>query len=120
MVSPPISDGRGCAPHHPGLGGTPRPPVLDAGERKSTVWRLDSRWKRDTAKPRSLGCGASRGLEGQDERSPCNLSLSTILFAPAKGVSHFPERHVSHPFQRDFRAVFGPFSEQRDDFAVIT
>ena len=35
MVSPPISDGRGRAPHHPGLGGTPRPPVLDAGGPKS-------------------------------------------------------------------------------------
>ena len=28
-------------------------------------------------------------MEGQDERSPCNLSLSTILFARAKEVSHF-------------------------------
>src|SRR6516165_2074784 len=73
----------------PRLGGTPRPPVLYAGERKSTVWRLDSRWQWDTAKPRSPGCGARRGLEGQDERSPCNLSLSTILFARAKEVSHF-------------------------------
>src|SRR6516165_10487134 len=37
----------------PRLGGTPRPPVLDAGGRKSTVWRLDSRWQWDATEPRS-------------------------------------------------------------------
>jgi hypothetical protein len=112
----------------PRLGGTPRHPVPGVGGPKSTSWGLDrdGRRKRDAAAPRS---GPHRSIRSarhslcapvtptrrrsravrrllfpaRPRRADCNLSLSRILFALAKEVSHFGlETGQSRRSRRDF------------------